>query len=309
MRRETEIRIEPTPWQMALLAGAFGLVALVGGAQETPNQATTTVASSEAGAGDTTQTESLGAWWKKSATSFDPLPSGWLFHFEGTLSFQRLEGNSNGKYYTGALGLTIRKGKFTLYNDYSYAEQDIEYGGEGGWVDNKKAEASLTVRRDLLHWLFIEAGESYEIDDTFYIDRRTTGFVGVGVFFVPHPSHTLESILAGGRQKTAYVGVGGDSAVKDTDTGWSLGCRWEWTAATWLILEATGQLWEFDEDVSDERQHGGRLDYGIEASIPLNTHVAFSLKHNVKYENNWLIRILEEEKKDITQTIGVKFSF
>jgi len=267
---------------------------------------TTSTGADPQGSASSSDTSSLGQWWDKSSISYDPVPTSWLFHLEGTLGYQRLTGNTNGRYITGTVRLAVRKDKITLFNNYNYADSDVDYGGDTGTIDLRQVDASLIIRRDLLSWLYVEAGQSYEIDDPYYIDRRDTTFAGIGTLFEPNDSVTIEGLAAGGWQSTDYSYD--DELTEDSDTGWSVGGRCTWKASDWLTLDARGQLWKFNEEVDGDRQQGDRSWYTVTATIPLSTHFSLNLEHKVEYEDNWLVRATDTDKKDTTQTVGIKLS-
>lgn len=307
---------------LALVAVMLASAALPGSAQQSSGSTESTAqdtssdstgssgsgsssAASDESSSDSSDT-SLDSWWTKSSMSFDPIPEDWLFHLEGTLGYQRLSGNTDGKYYTASIELAIRKGKYTISNSYIYSKQDIDYGGDTGSVDLTELDAGLMLRRDLQSWLYLMIGTGYEIDDSYYINGRNIAFAGAGIIYEPSDSITLEAIAAGGWQETEYEYE--DLLATESDTGWSTGGRCEWKASSWLTLEGTGQFWDLDERIGDDQERGSRYFYTIEATIPINTYLSFTLQHKVEYENNWLVRLTGVDKKDTTQTIGIKLS-
>jgi hypothetical protein len=245
----------------------------------------------------------VGDWWTKSALSYNPVLSQWLFHVEATMSYQDLSGNTDGSIYSIAPQLTVRKGQVSNYLGYNLAKQDVAYAN-GGSVNMKTALISEDLRYEFLEWLFVGAGYRNLEDDLTYVDNRDTYFGGAGVSWSAIKDKlTFAVFLAYGQEDTGYIS---DTGLPDEDSaGIFVQPTVQYAITDGVSLSGSGTYLEYMED-----EMGKRWDVDVSLSVVLAPHVSLTLAFNKKYENNVAIRNdPEAENTTTTQMIGLTFSY
>src|SRR5688572_27790915 len=90
--------------------------------------------------------ENLANWWLNSSLFYDPMPTKYLLHLEGTASYSNSQGNVNGSMTNLTAELDVRKHRFTNRFNVLHMRQDTNYGPASGKV--RTTQATLRNRLD-----------------------------------------------------------------------------------------------------------------------------------------------------------------
>ncbi|HKX29142.1 MAG TPA: DUF481 domain-containing protein [Blastocatellia bacterium] len=251
----------------------------------------------------------LGNWWERNASTYDPIPTRWLFHVEGTLSYQQLSGNSSGKVLNGNSRLIVRKEKLSTYLTYKHQLQDVRYGGGTGVVDLEKRNLVGILRYDLNRRVYLAGGAVKTRDDSFNIADRQIYYGGVGTIYSPKPAHLVGLLGAFGHHKSIYELDG--LRLKQTGLAPYLEISWVWTVTERMSINAFADYLQYQErSTLDQGSGQGRSsDCSLSLNVQLTKHLALSFGNNFRYEDNQIVRLTSARKIDNAALIGVKFSY
>lgn len=128
--------------------------------------------------GSATVSAQIPNWWVTNSLKLPEMPSGTLFHAEGSYSYYRTDGNVKGYIHKASPSIFVRNGRFitSISGNLSYQKLQIMNNPA-----NRKETFSLNLKGiyDLTPRLQWESGLLWERDNNQYIDRRYVFYSGL----------------------------------------------------------------------------------------------------------------------------------
>jgi len=256
----------------------------------------------------------LGKWWERSPYGYAPIHREWLTHLEGTLSYQKYDGGSEGCLFQAGAGFVLRKSRWTNFLTYHHEEHDIDYGGYRGSVDTERYILSESIRFDFNEWCYSMMGAVKQKDDNFHIDDRIIMYGGFGVNFEPSKAHILHAFAAYGLQDAELEypdpGMPGETVTEEeTNGGGYFEAGWVWNVTPQICFSAKGSYLDFDEDLDTQKYENLSWNMKMGFEIHVSKHVSVELGYEVRYEENRAIEISDTKRRQAIQAVGVKIGF
>jgi|GEM_PF-1957706 len=160
----------------------------------------------------------LGKWWLRGAMTYDPMPSGILNRLELSYTYKRKTGNLTMDNSMLKAALATRYKRFTSYLNYTFDKRNVgKPNDDYDPATNQWVEQNSDIRDSTRHLLteelrfalskrfYTAAGFMYEEDDYVKLDRRLTGYLGVGGKALQTDRITLKLFAAVGHEEKDYT--------------------------------------------------------------------------------------------------------
>jgi hypothetical protein len=261
---------------------------------------------------------SLGDWWNRSSLS-QPNPGKFLFHTEGAFTGMWLGGNNMGESYKGRGSVSLRRGRFTNTVSYNIAKTKIDQT-DGGSTNRNYQLAEEALQFDLTKTFFTVAGVLWEKDSTNYIGDRVIYYGGAGAYVLDSDRFKLKVVGAYGQQHERYnVIVTELIGLREKNTGVLYGYQsfdWQFTKR-FSFQEGFRVLWDIKNSPRYMNDlHGGYFNTGekqrfrtflhLELDYKITPHFSFLVSSDTRFES---VPWPDVKQRDITNTVGVKFSY
>jgi hypothetical protein len=255
---------------------------------------------------------SLGAWWRKNALEYDPLPARWLFHVEGTLSYMNASGNTTGSSFDASASVYARKARTTSVTFLEQGRRNLVYGFGEGSVDYSERTLREQVDFAVHPAVKLVAGVEAYRNTLMFMDGRLTGYGGVGA--VPFQREKQQLTFTGGAGYSAFdfdrarmLTVNpARTALLDTQpsSGGALIMQtWHWTVS---------HRFSFFQDATYMEYFRGYLGHrwaiNLSGSFPINKILSFDVSYRLREEKNDIIGALGLSPRDRSVTTGIKVS-
>ncbi len=256
--------------------------------------------------------QELGPWWLFSALKYEPIYPKWLFHLQGSFTYTKLTGNTEGSIYGGAADFALRKNRYTTHLVYSLSKTDTSSEVEHSTTEDEKQLIFGREQIDLTKRLGITAGTSWERDSTLFLKDRFTHFTGLNVILFDVSKHFLQMAGYYGYDHTQYdnarlTSVGYNTAEDIKSDGVLLSQTYRANFTEQISLtERFGYMAIFDDDDS----YRWRLTVTLNANLTKN--VSVFANHLLKEEKTPLLETLKPfgaEKRDSETTLGIALHF
>lgn len=236
-------------------------------------------------------------WWNQSAMAIDPRPEGIQHHMEGTISFTKLGGNVDAKWYKGDLKLVLRNNLVTSTTTFVMNDTDtrINIVGKASELYRsvvEKYNAQQAVGYDLTSRLSVGAGIAWERDNTILLANRSTYFGGAhyGVLVKPPILFKVGAFLGFEDNSYAETGLEGFFDPGSFPSSYkSLGYRVMANTTLLPLYPKAVLLGDFDflgylKD-SDYYHWTG----GLTLQVQIVTGVSLTTRYQIRYEQGDLI--------------------
>jgi len=249
----------------------------------------------------------LSNWWMKNAASYDPIPTQWLFHTEGVVSFQHQSGNTEGQVLGATAEFVLRKWRISDYFTYKHQFQDITHGGGTGRVELQTRKFINVIRYDFHRWFYGALGGELIRDDPFLIDDRKIIYGGLGFLYSPRPAHTFGLLGALGFLTTDYLS--GGVQIDEEGPASYIAASWNWIISPKLTVNLFADFLFYDERGAPDEKNGKSSNAMVSFDVPISKHFALSVGNNFRYEENVVQRLTRAKKYTNIITFGPKFSY
>lgn len=252
-------------------------------------------------------------WWQRSSLSYDTLPSQYLFHVEGTVSFTEATGNTEGRALDAQTELDMRKGRVTNRFSTGWAHRDMVYGFGGGEVDVTESTTRNQLEYDLTKNTVLVSGLEHYKNTLMFIDHRATYYGGIGVTVKQTDAHKFELMAGLGRAHFEFDRDGIENTNPDAlsqihslspSAGGSYYMQsWRWRISQQLTMTQDSSLMEY---------FGGHLGQkwtlGFDFNVPISKRFSLAPSYRIRDEDNDVIRALGVKPQDRTFALGLRFS-
>jgi hypothetical protein len=265
-------------------------------------------------AGDPTPAKPDAAnWWQRSSLSYDTLPIGYLYHIEGTVSFQEARGNTHGQAFDAQTGLDLRKGRVTNRFSTGWAHRDMVYGFGGDEVDVTESTTRNQVEFDLTKNTILVGGLEHYKNTLMFIDHRSTYYGGMGFTVKETDAHKFQLMAGLGRahfwfdrdgiENTNPDALSQIHSLEPSAPGSYYMQSWHWRMSHQITMTQDSSLMEY---------FGGHLGQkwtlGFDFNIPISKRVSIAPSYRIRDEDNDVIRALGVKPQDRTLSFGLRFS-
>jgi hypothetical protein len=258
------------------------------------------------------QKQKLGAWWEANAMKIKPLPTRWLFHAEGTLSYMNAAGNASGSTLDATASGEIRKGRFTSHSLVQLNRKDLTYGVNLGSVNYVERTLRQQVDFDPADYItFFAAIEGYR-NTLMFLDKRVLLYAGLGgrVFRNDKTEVVVNGALghASFTFDRAQMLLVSPEQVGVIDTSPSSGGAiamqsWRWKVSPRLTFSENASYMKYFES-----RLGNRWTVNLTGNTPINKWLSFNVTYRLTEENNVILKALQVFPRDRTFLIGIKAS-
>lgn len=294
------MKVRATDFALTVILLAAGTVI----SQETPQQAPTGFKAYMLAHAQ--QREALGDWWFKSSLSYDTMPSGLLYHFEGTLSYMIMAGNTDGHIIASTPRGFIRVRRFTNDIRYESQKQHLEVRMSGDLLEQYSHSIHESVRFDVFKWLYVGGGTVWLRDNAQAIEYRTHVYGGIGAYPLSNKIASLVLFAAMGNEYQQYM----QFAVDPTGTVLAEQTKTPGLLAQGVFnLNVTPQI-TFNESVQYTNFFDEERGFNVESSSTLSINLFSVVFLNVNYSMKYADKVLSILKNyDHTTTIGIMVSY
>lgn len=250
-------------------------------------------------------------WWERTAPCYDPIPTEWLFHAEGTFGIQDMQGNKDGVEYEGSGLFVARKGRFS---DYLWAttEKVDTHSTTGDSTDTDEVGACEEVHYDISRPVYLIAGGLYYRNTKIVIADSGIAYGGLGLFLEPVPTVRVNAEAGGGRVMQRYDGGPYSDPFVDEGLVERKINTWGWYAllrTNWAITERVGASLQARYMETPEKELKMRWVTSLMFDFMLSQHVGIQAGYKISQEDSELMKLAGLEKTDSKTMCGLKFSF
>jgi len=276
----------------------------------------------------------LGNWWLRSPLSYDPMPTQWLYHFEGSYNWTRKTGNDTVDNHRAKANLVLRKERLTSILEYTFDKRNVAKAKDYPEY-NENSEIRNDVRHDVqeaLKFAFAKrlygtVGGMWMRDELSLIQDRYTYYAGVGGTPVQNDKFVVNLLFAYGHEELDYTDTyheGSDYAMNPAKYGdpvtppktaeeidYEEGTRKYEVAYLsqsfdWMINEYVSFKEWFDifQNTDDSDKYRWALDLSFD--IAMTEHISFSPNYHEEYNNEPGLGV---RPRDISIGAAVKISF
>ncbi|MCP4404990.1 MAG: DUF481 domain-containing protein [bacterium] len=277
-----------------------------------PEASTESEESSDEASSDIPDPSELGPWWLSNALKYDPIYPNWLFRAQIDFSYNKTTGNTSGYDYSSGVEFVARKNRFSSYVDYSLSKNEttIAVGGATTKINTQV----LVVREqiDLLRWLSLNVGMSWERDSPRFLLNRYSYFGGFHLPVFDKPRFLMNAGLYYGYVQTEYANDEMSSIGLPTAENFDSGgvlfrqfLRYSLTP-TITFIESFNYMKLFDDDDSY------RWRFTPIISVELIKPVSVFAMYDVTEEDTPIyeaIKIAGAEKRDTSLVMGFSIQF
>ncbi len=256
----------------------------------------------------------LGEWWLRSPLSYDPMPSQWLYHFEGSYNWSRKTGNDTMDNHRAKANMVLRKNRFTSILDYTFDKRNSAKAKDYP-NDNEDTEIRGDVKHDvhealrfaLTKKLYGTVGGMWMRDEVSLIQDRYTYYVGVGGSPIQTDKFVVNLLCAYGHEELDYTDkyhknskcvMSEDLQCGLSEKFWKTAEEIDYEEGTrkyelvylsqsfdWKITDSVSFKEWFDifQDTADSDKYRWALDLSFD--IALMNHVSFSPNYHEEYNN------------------------
>jgi putative salt-induced outer membrane protein YdiY len=257
--------------------------------------------------------QELANWWQKSSLSYGTLPARYLFHVEGTVSYEEASGNTEGRALDVRAGLDTRKGRITNRFTNNWAHRDMVYGFGGGSVDVTESTTRNETEYDLTRNALLVGGLEHYKNTLMFIDHRATYYGGIGVTVKETDAHNFRLMGGLGRahfrfdrdgiENTNPEALNSIHSLEPSAMGSYYMQSWRWRISHQITMTQDSSLMEY---------FGGHLGQkwtlGFDFNIPISKRLSVAPAYRIRDEDNDVIRALGVKPQDRTFSFGLRFS-
>jgi hypothetical protein len=261
--------------------------------------------------------QDLSNWWRKSSLSYAKVPTQFLAHVDGTLSYSNSQGNTVGTTFNGKLDLSLRKERLTSRTTAWLQKQNVVYGFNAGSAhvtqDLMREQLNFDVTK---HSSLIAGVEDYTFTLIFMNDRFTE-YGGYGAELLKDKRQKLNMVGALGYSEFKFNRAGMLSIPSPIIHAKVLKLDTTPAGAGAMVMEAynielprkmminqTGSYMKFfDSYLGHQAMFNTNLD------VPLSKHVGFTPGYQLIDQDNQIVDALGVKTEDRVLTLGLKLSW
>ena len=254
----------------------------------------------------------LGAWWQKNALEYKPMPSQWLFHADGTISYMNASGNTSGSTVDAAGNVELRKHRITSTSFVQISRKNMTYGFSQGTVDYVERTLREQVDFSCTDRVKLVAGIEGYRNTLMFMDKRLNVYAGVGAAL--YRQEKQQVTFTGGIGHAAFsfdrdqMMRVNPSQVGMLDTNPSSGGGLVMQTWSWRV----SPRFSFGQDAAYMKYFLSDLGYraaiNLNGNVPVNKHFSFNLSYRFKRETNTIIKALRVEEQDRMFLMGIRVS-
>jgi len=276
----------------------------------------------------------LGNWWLRSPLSYDPMPTQFLYHFDGSYNWTRKTGNDTVDNHRAKANLFLRKERLTSILEYTFDKRNVgkakdypDYNENSDIRDDVRHDVHEALRFAFAKKLYGTVGGMWMRDELSLIQDRYTYYAGVGGTPLETDKFVVNLFCAYGHEELDYTDTYHESAdyvmnpakYGDPVTPPKTAEEIDYEEGTrkyelvyvsqsfdWKITDSVSFREGFDifQDTGDSDKYRWTLDLSFD--IPLMNHVSFIPNYHEEYNNEPGLGV---RPRDILIGAGIKISF